>query len=41
MGLNLAKNAFHGRRQGPVVVIVMDGVGIGTGYAGDAVAAAK
>ena len=41
MGLSLAKNAFHGRRQGPVVVIVMDGVGIGTGYPGDAVAAAK
>jgi len=41
MGLSLTKNRFHGRRQGPVVIIVMDGVGIGTGYPGDAVAAAK
>ena len=41
MGLSLSKNAFHGRRQGPVVIIVMDGVGLGSGYPGDAVAAAK
>ena len=41
MGLSLSKNAFHGRRPGPVVIIVMDGVGLGSGYPGDAVAAAK
>ena len=41
MVLSLSKNAFHGRRQGPVVIIVMDGVGLGSGYPGDAVAAAK
>jgi len=40
MTLTLNKQAFFGRRQGPVVVVVMDGVGLGTGYAGDAVARA-
>jgi len=41
MTLNLTKNAFHGRRTGPVVVIVMDGVGLGPDYAGNAVQAAR
>ena len=41
MALTLSKTAFFGRRPGPVVVVVMDGVGIGNGYPGDAVAAAK
>jgi 2,3-bisphosphoglycerate-independent phosphoglycerate mutase len=41
MGLSLTTNAFHGRRTGPVVIVVMDGVGIGTGYPGDAVSAAR
>jgi 2,3-bisphosphoglycerate-independent phosphoglycerate mutase len=40
MALTLSKNAFHGRRTGPVVVIVMDGVGLGPDYAGNAVKAA-
>ncbi len=40
MSLSLAKSPFFARRQGPVVVVVMDGVGIGSGYAGDAVARA-
>jgi 2,3-bisphosphoglycerate-independent phosphoglycerate mutase len=41
MPLTLAKTAFHGRRQGPIVVVVMDGIGLGTDYAGNAVKAAK
>ena len=41
MSLSLTKNAFHGKRKGPVVVIVMDGVGIGPAYPGNAVAAAR
>jgi len=41
MALSLTKTPFFGRRTGPVVVIVMDGVGIGSGYPGDAVAAAR
>jgi 2,3-bisphosphoglycerate-independent phosphoglycerate mutase len=41
MALSLTKTPFHGRRKGPVVVVVMDGVGIGSGYPGDAVAAAR
>ncbi|MBA3846840.1 MAG: 2,3-bisphosphoglycerate-independent phosphoglycerate mutase, partial [Planctomycetes bacterium] len=41
MNLQLAPNWFHGRRQGPVVIVVMDGVGLGSGYPGDAVAAAS
>ena len=40
MTLSLAKTPFHGRRKGPVVVVVMDGVGIGPDYAGNAVKAA-
>jgi 2,3-bisphosphoglycerate-independent phosphoglycerate mutase len=40
MTLSLTKTAFHGRRQGPVVVVVMDGVGLGPDYAGNAVKAA-
>ncbi len=38
--LSLAPNRFHGKRRGPVVVVVMDGVGLGPDYAGNAVAAA-
>ncbi len=41
MALTLTKNAFHGKRTGPVVVIVMDGVGLGPDYAGNAVKAAR
>jgi 2,3-bisphosphoglycerate-independent phosphoglycerate mutase len=41
MALTLSKNAFHGKRTGPVVVIVMDGVGLGPDYAGNAVKAAR
>jgi len=40
MSLVLEKNAFHGLRKGPVVTVVMDGVGIGPDYAGNAVQAA-
>src|SRR3954470_6053483 len=38
---SLSRTAFHGRRQGPVVVVVMDGVGLGPDYAGNAVKAAS
>jgi 2,3-bisphosphoglycerate-independent phosphoglycerate mutase len=41
MALTLSPNAFHGKRTGPVVVIVMDGVGLGPDYAGNAVKAAR
>ena len=41
MGLTLSKNAFHGKRTGPVVVVVMDGVGLGPDDAGNAVKAAR
>ena len=37
MNLSLEKNAFYGQRSGPVVVVVMDGVGLGPVYAGNAV----
>ncbi|MBI5543311.1 MAG: 2,3-bisphosphoglycerate-independent phosphoglycerate mutase [Deltaproteobacteria bacterium] len=37
MSLILEKNAFHGRRKGPLVVVVMDGVGLGPDYPGNAV----
>ncbi len=37
----LTPTAFHGKRRGPVVVIVMDGVGLGPDYAGNAVQAAR
>jgi 2,3-bisphosphoglycerate-independent phosphoglycerate mutase len=40
MSLSLAKSPFFGRRTGPVVVVVMDGLGIGPDYAGNAVQAA-
>jgi 2,3-bisphosphoglycerate-independent phosphoglycerate mutase len=40
MPLHLESNRFQGRRRGPVVVVVMDGVGIGPDYAGNAVKAA-
>ncbi len=40
MSLSLARSAFFGQRTGPVVVVVMDGVGIGPDYAGNAVKAA-
>ena len=39
--LPLTKTPFFGRRKGPVVVIVMDGVGLGPDYAGNAVKAAR
>ncbi|MBA2480381.1 MAG: 2,3-bisphosphoglycerate-independent phosphoglycerate mutase [Planctomycetes bacterium] len=38
--LRIVPNAFRGRRRGPVVVVVMDGVGIGPAYPGNAVTAA-
>ncbi len=41
MSLSLTKTAFHGQRKGPIVVVVMDGVGVGPDYAGNAVNAAK
>ncbi len=40
MTLTLSRNTFANRRTGPVVTIVMDGVGLTKGGAGDAVAAA-
>jgi 2,3-bisphosphoglycerate-independent phosphoglycerate mutase len=40
MSLSLTKTPFFGRRKGPVVVVVMDGVGLGPDYAGNAVKAA-
>ena len=36
----LSKNAFFGRRKGPLLVAIMDGIGIGPDYAGNAVKAA-
>lgn len=41
MSLTLSKNAFAGRRKGPVVLVVMDGVGLGPDYPGNAVQAAS
>lgn len=41
MTLTLSKNAFHGQRSGPVVIVVMDGVGLGPDYPGNAVKAAR
>ena len=41
MALSLDRTSFHGKRPGPVVVVVMDGVGIGPDYAGNAVQAAR
>ncbi|MCK6550304.1 2,3-bisphosphoglycerate-independent phosphoglycerate mutase [Myxococcota bacterium] len=40
MSLILSKNGFFGRRKGPLLVVVMDGVGLGPKYAGNAVDAA-
>lgn len=40
MSMVLSKTPFHGKRKGPVVVVVMDGVGLGVNYAGNAVNAA-
>jgi 2,3-bisphosphoglycerate-independent phosphoglycerate mutase len=40
MNLTLRPTPFHGRRAGPVVVVVMDGVGLGPDYPGNAVQAA-
>ncbi len=37
MSLVLQKNAFFGRRKGPVVLVVMDGIGLGPDYPGNAV----
>ena len=37
----LARNAFHGRRNGPVLIVVMDGYGLGREYPGNAVSAAQ
>ena len=41
MPLALTKTPFYGQRKGPVVVVVMDGVGLGPDYAGNAVKAAR
>ena len=37
----LSTNHFYGKRTGPVVVVVMDGVGLGRDYPGNAVKAAR
>src|SRR3954466_1958183 len=41
MALTLKKNAFYGKRTGPVVGVGMDGYGIGPDYPGNAVQAAR
>ena len=41
MAMPLSKNLFYGQRLGPVLVVVMDGVGLGPEYAGNAVKAAR
>jgi 2,3-bisphosphoglycerate-independent phosphoglycerate mutase len=41
MALSLTKSAFYGRRKGPVIVVVMDGYGLGPDYPGNAVLAAR
>lgn len=41
MELQLTQNDFHGQRQGPVLVVVMDGIGLGPDYAGNAVRLAR
>jgi len=41
VNLVLKRNAFHGRRRGPVITVVMDGVGLGDDYPGNAVRAAR
>lgn len=40
MALTLSPSPFHGQRTGPVVIVVMDGVGLGPDYPGNAVKAA-
>jgi len=37
MSLVLEKNAFFGQRKGPLVLVIMDGVGLGPDYPGNAV----
>lgn len=41
MAATLSTNHFHGKRTGPVVVVVMDGIGLGRDYPGNAVKAAR
>ena len=41
MALTLSPSPFYGQRTGPVVIVVMDGVGIGPDYPGNAVRAAR
>ena len=41
MALTLSLSPFHGKRTGPVVIVVMDGVGLGPDYPGNAVKAAR
>jgi 2,3-bisphosphoglycerate-independent phosphoglycerate mutase len=41
MALTLSPSPFHGKRTGPVVIVVMDGVGLGPDYPGNAVRAAR
>ena len=41
MALTLSPSPFHGKRTGPVVIVVMDGVGLGPDYPGNAVKAAR
>ncbi|MCK6488646.1 MAG: 2,3-bisphosphoglycerate-independent phosphoglycerate mutase [Planctomycetes bacterium] len=41
MALTLTKTPFHGHRKGPVVVVVMDGYGLGADYPGNAINAAR
>jgi 2,3-bisphosphoglycerate-independent phosphoglycerate mutase len=41
MALTLTKTPFHGHRKGPVVVVVMDGYGLGVDYPGNAINAAR
>jgi len=41
MSLSLRTNRLHAVRTGPVVIVVMDGVGLGPDYPGNAVAAAR
>ena len=41
MALTLSPSPFHGKRTGPVVIVVMDGVGLGPDYPGNAVKEAR
>ena len=40
MSISLKKNSFHGKRKGPVLLVIMDGVGFGKYDEGDAVKSA-